>query len=90
MTPTMASDLFRSALMVALQITAPFLLTMAVTAVVFGVLQAATQVQDASISFTPKLGAALAVMWLGSAWIAAMLSGFMHKALMAIPWVVAR
>ena len=29
-------------------------------AVVFGVLQAATQVQDASVSFTPKLAAALA------------------------------
>ena len=33
---------------------------MTIVAIIFGVLQAATQVQDASVSFTPKLAAALA------------------------------
>jgi flagellar biosynthesis protein FliQ len=90
MTPTLASDLFRSALLVAVHVAAPLLLAMTASAVIFGVLQAATQVQDASVSFTPKLGAAVAVIWLGSAWMTTILSGFMHKALLAIPWVVAR
>ena len=90
MTPAFASDLFRSALMIAMQVSAPLLLAMTVAAVVFGVLQAATQVQDASVSFTPKFAAALATAWLGSTWMASALGGFMHKALMAIPWVVAR
>ncbi len=90
MTPALASDLFRSALMVAMQVSAPLLVAMTVVAVIFGVLQASTQVQDASISATPKFAAALAAAWLGSAWMASALSGFMHKALMAIPWVVAR
>ena len=90
MSPALASDLFRAALMVALQVVAPLLCVMATTAVVFGVLQAATQVQDASISFTPKLGAALVVMWLGAPWISTVLSSFLRKALVAIPLVVAR
>jgi flagellar biosynthetic protein FliQ len=90
MTPVIASDLFRTALWVALEVAAPLLATMTAVAVIFGVLQAATQVQDASVSFTPKLAAALALLWVGAPWMASILGGFMHKALTAIPWVVAR
>jgi flagellar biosynthesis protein FliQ len=90
MTPAVASDLFRSALWVALEVGAPMLAVMAAVAVIFGVLQAATQVQDSSISFAPKLVAALGVVWLGSTWMCSMLGAFMHKALIAIPWVVAQ
>jgi len=90
MTPELAADLFRSALSVAVEVGAPLLVVITAVAVIFGVLQAATQVQDSSVSFTPKLAGALAVIWLGSAWMASMLGGFMHKALVAIPWVVAR
>jgi flagellar biosynthesis protein FliQ len=90
MTPALAADLFRSALWTALQAGAPLLGSLTIVAVVFGILQAATQIQDAAVSFTPKLIAALLVSWLSAAWFAALLSGFMHKALSAIPWVVAR
>lgn len=90
MTPTMASDLFRSALRVTLLVSFPILAAMTLAAVVFGVLQAATQVQDSSVSFAPKLAAAAAVSWLAANWMAALLANFMHKALLAIPWVVAR
>ena len=90
MTPILASDLFRAALSVALQVVAPILLAMVLAAVIFGIIQASTQVQDASIMFTPKLGMALLVIWVGAPWIATVLGAFMHKALLAIPLVVAR
>jgi len=90
MTPAVASDLFRSALWTALVVSAPMLGAMTAAAVVFGILQAATQVQDASVSFAPKLAAATAVAWFAANWMAAALGGFMHKVLVAIPWVVAR
>jgi flagellar biosynthesis protein FliQ len=61
MTPAVAADLFRAMLLVALRVGAPFLGMMTVTAVLFGVIQAATQVQDAAVSFTPKLAIALVV-----------------------------
>lgn len=90
MTPAVAADLFRAMLLVALRVGAPILGAMTATAVLFGVIQAATQVQDAAVSFTPKLAVALIVGWLTAAWFAATLSSFMHEALTAIPWVVAR
>lgn len=90
MTPVLAADLFRSALWTAFQAGAPLMVAMTTVAVVISVLQAATQVQDSSVSFAPKLGAALIVGWLGAPWTARLLSGFMHRAIVAIPWVVAR
>jgi len=90
MTSAFASDLFRSALWIAIEVGGPLLAALTATAVVFGILQAATQVQDASISFTPKVAAAAATIWLGSTWMISALGGFMHKAFVAIPWIVQR
>jgi flagellar biosynthesis protein FliQ len=77
-----------AALLVSVQVAAPLLGLMTVTAVLFGILQAATQVQDATVSFTPKLVAALCVIWMLSTWMVATLSGFMRHVLNAIPWIV--
>lgn len=90
MTPAIASDLFRSALWIAMQVAAPLLAVLTIVAVIFGILQAATQVQDASVSFTPKLAAAIGVLWMGGAWMTAVLGNFTHKVIAAIPWIVAR
>jgi flagellar biosynthetic protein FliQ len=90
MNSAIASDLFRAALVMAVKVGAPLLGAMTMVAIFFGILQAATQVQDASVSFTPKLAAALGVIWVGSTWMTATLSAFMHKALTAIPWIVQR
>jgi len=90
MNSAIASDLFRTALMTGIKVGAPLLGAMTVVAIIFGILQAATQVQDASVSFTPKLAAALGVIWMGSTWMTATLGGFMHKAIVAIPWIVQR
>lgn len=90
MTPELASDMFRSMLMLALKVSAPLLATMTLAAVLFGIIQAATQVQDATMSFTPKLATAVVVAWLGASWMTATMTEYMHKALTAIPWMVAR
>jgi len=90
MTPALASDLFRSMLILALKVAAPLLASMTLAAVLFGIVQAATQVQDATVSFTPKLAAAVTVVWLGAAWMTGTLAEFMRRALVAIPWIVTR
>ncbi len=90
MTETLATDLFHAALTVVLETAGPLLCLMTVTAVLIGVLQAATQVQDVSVSFTPKLFAAVIGLWLGSHWVLRQLESFMHRALSAIPWIVTR
>ena len=90
MSPGIAADLFRSALWTALEAGAPLLGVLTAVAILFGILQAATQVQDSAVGFTPKLAAALTVTWLSAAWFSTTLSSFMQKALNAIPWIVAR
>ena len=90
MTPAAAATLLHAALVVAVEISAPLLGLMTATAIVFGILQAATQVQDATVSFTPKLVAALCVMWFLSTWMSATMGGFMRQTLNAIPWIVMR
>jgi flagellar biosynthesis protein FliQ len=90
MTPATAATLFHAALLVTIEIAAPLLGLMTITTIVFGILQAATQVQDSIISFTPKLVAVLWVIWMLSTWMAATLDGFTRQTLDAIPWVVMR
>jgi flagellar biosynthetic protein FliQ len=90
MTPATAATLLHAALLIAIEIAAPLLGLMTITAIVFGILQAATQVQDAIVSFTPKLVAVLWVVWLLSTWMAATLDGFTRQTLNAIPWIVMR
>ena len=90
MTPTLAADLFRSALWTAVQAGAPLLVAMTTVAIICSVFQAATQIQDSSVSFAPKLSTALIVAWLGAPWTARLLSDFMHRAFIAILWMVAR
>lgn len=90
MTPALASDLFRAALWTAIQVGGPLLAVLTSIAVIFGILQAATQVQDASVSFTPKVAGAAATIWLASTWMTSALGSFMHRALVSIPWIVQR
>ncbi len=90
MTPAMAATLFHATLLIAIEIAAPLLGLMTIIAILFGILQAATQVQDSIVSFTPKLIAALCVIWLLSTWMAATLDGFTRQTLDAIPWIVMR
>jgi flagellar biosynthetic protein FliQ len=90
MTPATAATLFHAALLITIEIAAPLLGLMTITAILFGILQAATQVQDSIISFTPKLVAVLWVIWMLSTWMAATLDAFTRQTLDAIPWIVMR
>ena len=90
MTPASAATLLHSGLVVALKIAAPPLGLMTLTAILFGILQAATQVQDSTVSFTPKLVAALCVMWMLATWMTTTLDAFVRQTLNAIPWIVMR
>jgi flagellar biosynthetic protein FliQ len=90
MTPFLAADLFRETLWTCAIAAMPLLGAIAAAALVFGVLQAATQVQDASISFLPKLAMAAVVGWLSAQWMASTMTVLMHKTLLAIPWIVSR
>ena len=62
-------DLLREAIVLTLVLGAPVLAVGLLVALVVGVLQAATQVQDPTISFIPKIAAMLAAALLCGSWI---------------------
>jgi flagellar biosynthetic protein FliQ len=59
----------RQALLLVLVLSGPILLVSLAVGIVFGILQAATQVQEHTLSFVPKLLAVAAVLALTAGWL---------------------
>ena len=74
----------RDGLMLALVLAAPVLLAALAVALVVGVLQAATQVHESTLSFVPKLVAVSVALMLWGAWILAQLVRFTDRVFRAI------
>lgn len=62
-------DLWRSALLVIAEVSAPFLVTCLVVGLVVAVVQTATQLQESVLTFVPKLAASLIVLALAGHWV---------------------
>lgn len=68
MTPQMALELTNRALLIALQLALPMLLTAVIVGVVVNIFQTVTSIKDQSLSFVPKLLAAAAVTGISMPW----------------------
>jgi len=73
-------DLGREALLLTLVLASPVLAVGLVVALIVGVLQAATQVQDATLSFIPKIAAMLLAAMVFGSWIFSRLIEFSRMA----------
>jgi len=62
-------DLWRTAITVAAEVAAPFVLVGLAVGLVIAILQTATQLQESALTFVPKLGVALVVLALGGHWM---------------------
>jgi flagellar biosynthetic protein FliQ len=69
-------DLWRTALTVAAQVSAPFLVIGLVIGLAIAIIQTATQLQESALTFVPKLGVALIVLALAGHWMLDKLGGF--------------
>ena len=78
----------QEALVVLLTVAAPMLLTILLVGVVVSVLQAATQLHEATLSFVPKVLAGVAVMMVAGPWMLTMLVEYIQRTLLAIPTAV--
>ena len=76
------------ALYVTLIIAAPMLLAALVTGLVIGIFQAATQINEMTLSFIPKLMAMFGTMVLAGPWMLATLLDFMRRLITQIPQVI--
>jgi flagellar biosynthetic protein FliQ len=75
-------------LMLLLTVSAPLLLVVLVVGLLVSIFQAATQISEATLSFVPKIVAAVAVLALLGPWMMTTLVEYLRETLMAIPGAV--
>jgi flagellar biosynthetic protein FliQ len=88
MTPENVMDLAHKTLMVTTLISAPLLLIALITGLVIGMLQAATQINESTLSFIPKLLMLVLSLFVAGPWILRVLIDFTHELYASIPAMV--
>ena len=88
MTPTAVIEIGRSALELTLLISAPLFIAALVTGLVVSIFQAATQINEATLSFVPKLVAIFLTLILAGPWMITMMTDFMQRLYASIPGVI--
>lgn len=88
MTPENVMDLAHSTLLVTSMIAAPLLLIALIAGLVIGMLQAATQINEATLSFIPKLLLLVLTLFAIGPWILRVLIDFTHDLYASIPSVI--
>jgi flagellar biosynthetic protein FliQ len=88
MTSQTVLTLGQQALEVALLVSMPLLLAALVTGLAVSVLQAATQINEATLSFIPKLLAMVATLAVAGPWMLATLTEYLQRLLVSIPQAV--
>ncbi len=83
-----AFHLGQQGLYMLLLVSAPILLAILVVGLVVSVFQAATQINETTLSFVPKVVAAVAVLAMAGPWMLTMLVEYIQRTLLAIPSVV--
>ena len=71
-----------------LMVAAPVLLVVLTVGLVVSIFQAATQINEATLSFVPKIVAAAAVLAIAGPWMLATLVEYLQRVLQAIPSAV--
>lgn len=71
-----------------LLVSAPILLVVLVVGLVVSIFQAATQINEATLSFVPKIVAAVAVLAIMGPWMMITLVDYLRSTLLAIPGAV--
>ena len=78
----------QQALFMLLTVAAPVLLTVMGVGLLVSIFQAATQINEATMSFVPKILAAVAMLALAGPWMLTSLVDYLQRMLMAIPSAV--
>ncbi len=88
MTPENVMDLTHSTLMVTSMLAAPLLLIALIAGLVIGMLQAATQINESTLSFIPKLLLLVLTLFAIGPWMLRVLVDFTHDLYTSIPTVI--
>lgn len=88
MTPDTVLTIGRQALQVTVMLAAPLLLSALVVGLLIGMLQAATQINEMTLSFIPKLGVLVLALFVAGPWMLATLLDFTRRLIESIPSLV--
>jgi flagellar biosynthetic protein FliQ len=88
MTPTTVIDIGRQAVEVTLMVSAPLFIAALVTGLLISIFQAATQINEATLSFVPKLIVVFITMVVAGPWMITTLTDFMRRLYGSIPALI--
>jgi len=85
MTPEMVLDVGREAMYLTMMLAAPLLLSALAVGLMVGIFQAATQIQEMTLSFIPKLMVLVFALLISGPWMLRMLTEFTLRLYTDIP-----
>ena len=85
MTPDMVMAIGQRALEMTLMLAAPLLLVALVTGLIVGAFQAATQINEMTLSFIPKLIATATTLVIAGPWMLNVITSYTRDLFMSIP-----
>ncbi len=88
MTPTTVIEIGRHAVEVTLLISAPLFIAALVTGLIVSIFQAATQINEMTLSFIPKLIAIFAVLLIAGPWMLTQFVDYVQRLFQSIPQVI--
>lgn len=87
MTPEHVMTLGQQALEVTFMVSAPLLMAALVTGLIVSIFQAATQINEMTLSFIPKLLVMFVVIILAGPWMLDVFMSYTQKLYAGIPWM---
>lgn len=88
MTPESAMTIGRQAMEITLMIAAPMLLTALAVGLLISIFQAATQINETTLSFIPKLIGIFVALMLAGPWMLAVMLDYMRQMFSGIPGMI--
>jgi flagellar biosynthetic protein FliQ len=88
MTPTTVIEIGRHAMEVALLVSAPLFIAALVTGLIVSIFQAATQINETTLSFVPKLLVIFLTLLVAGPWMITLMTDYMRRLYESIPTLI--
>jgi flagellar biosynthetic protein FliQ len=88
MTPETVMTMGRTAMEVTLMVSAPMLLVALIVGLIISIFQAATQINEATLSFIPKLVGIFVALVVAGPWMLSVMLDYMRQVFTGIPGMI--
>ena len=88
MTPESVIAMGRTAMEVTLMVAAPLLLVALIVGLIISIFQAATQINEPTLSFIPKLVAVFVTLVIAGPWMISVMTDYMRSVFSGIPQLI--